>query len=145
VLEKSNESGATVETPGQPVETQEIASSSPEPTPVAPSRAIRQMAANIRLRKRVIRTFEKQDKEALRDMATRGAKVVEPRCDSNGKPHDRVVPNPSARISREARATINRLRKEIAEIEEALAAALAVPKDVTGLAALAGRAKGLRK
>lgn len=104
-----------------------------------------QIERDIRLRRRVIRQYEKAERSALLDVARRGAAVIEQRADSHGETHDKTVPNPSIRIARECRAAIKALKKEIAALEVRLAEATAPPKEPTALESLAARAKELRK
>jgi hypothetical protein len=137
---KTADAGQAVETPAPVPETPETACSSPDWATV-------QAGRDIRLRQRVIRKYEKDERAALRDMAKRGASVLEERCDSHGKAHAKLVPNPSIRIARQARAAINQLQKEIARIglEVAAATTQAVAKELSGLERLAARAGKLRK
>jgi hypothetical protein len=148
----TNESGV-IEAKGA-----EIGAEVPAPAPAAPdtpqsnesqadlarARAIRAVRGDIRLRWRVIRQYERAERDALRDIARRGAAVIEPRCDSHGKPHPRLLPNPNIRVSREARAAIRGLQKEIAGLETQIADT-APPKQPTAFENLAARSKGLRK
>ena len=132
---KGGESG---ETPAPAPEMQPQASSSDD-------KAIAAIGRDVRLRQRVIRQYEKAERAALRDIARRGAAVIEPRADSHGATHERLVPNPQIRVARECRAAIKALQKEIAGLEARLAVATAPPKELSALESLAARAKELRK
>jgi hypothetical protein len=100
---------------------------------------------DIRLRQRVISAHERQERKALRDTLKRGAAVIEERGDSHGKVHEKLVPNPSIRIAREARRAINQLKKDIDRLEAELAEAQATLKELSNLERLAARAGELRK
>jgi len=105
--------------------------------------AARALGRDIRLKRRVIRKLEVNERAALRDIAKRGAAVIDKRCDSNGKAVDKLVPNPNLRVARECRTAIAALKKEIAGLE--LAAVQAAPKELSKLENLAARAGALRR
>jgi hypothetical protein len=104
--------------------------------------AARAIGRDIRLKRRVIRKLEVNERAALRDIAKRGAAVIDKRCDSHGKPVDKLVPNPNLRVARECRSAIAALKKEITGLEAAQTQA--APKEMSKLENLAARAKGLR-